>query len=122
MTTSRTINLMFISAVLASAAMLLVLAVTNPRSVGPYGVTAWFVVFLVGLGSWLSLIFYGVTKLWSKRSPSERLASAWRQGLLLASWVTILLALSSLGQLGIRDVLLTALLLGIVEFYWRMKS
>jgi hypothetical protein len=44
-----------------------------------------------------------------------------RQGLLMACWVTPLLALSSLGQYSLKDAILLGLLLLIIELYVRLR-
>lgn len=104
------------------AAVLVSLFATNPTSIGPVGVTLWFVSLLIGLQGALTLLLYVRKRRKELEIGSQaRLASAWRQGFLLALVVTIFLALSSLRQLGLRDVVLIVVLIGLVEFYFRSR-
>lgn len=94
----------------------------TPSLLGPLGVTVWFVVLFLCLGSIFTLILYTVkTYLRVHVANVSRMRYAWRQGLLLSGWITGVLALSSLNQLGWLDAILLALLLVIVEIYVRFR-
>jgi hypothetical protein len=106
----------------ATTGLVLSLFLTNPLQLGPLGVTIWFVVVFWDLAAIVAVALY-----WAKTflrlhgaSPS-RLRYSWRQGLLVGGWITGMLALSSLHQLGLLDAILLALLLGIVEVYVRFR-
>lgn len=109
-------------AVVAVAGLSTSMVATNPLSIGPLGVTLWFVGLLAGLWSLLTLGLYGLkTFLHLHSARVARLRYAQRQGLLLASWGVGVLALSSLHQFNVRDAILLALLLGIIEVYVRLR-
>ena len=102
--------------------ILLSLFVTNPAKLGPIGVTLWFVILLSVLFAICSLGFY-FAKIFLKvhENHSTRLKFSMRQGLLIACWITPLLALSSLGQYSFKDAILLGLLLLIIELYVRLR-
>jgi len=94
----------------------------NPSGLGPAGVTAWFVLLL----SWLAavtalLLFMLKTYFHVGDGRSMRWRYSWRQGLLLAGWLTGMLALSSLRQLGWRDAIITGVILILTEVYVRFR-
>jgi hypothetical protein len=101
----------------------LVMRLSTPLDLGPLGVTAWFLVVLIGLSGVCAALAYGLAAVltlhhhgksrFNLRPPID----ASRRGILLGGSLTILLALSSLRQLNLRDVILLVLLLGLVEFY-----
>jgi len=103
-------------AALALAAFIMV--TTTPFGIGPLGVTAWFLLVLVGLSALTSLVAYGLA-LWLQPHPSakHRIRASWRRGLMVGGYVTIVLALNSLEQLNLRTLLILALLLILIEFY-----
>lgn len=98
------------------------LIVTNPLRLGPLGVTLWFVVLYLALSALVTLGLYAVKAfLHLHATDAGRLRYSRRQGLLIAGWLTGMLALSSLHQLGLLDAILLALLLVIVEVYVRFR-
>ncbi|TAK88924.1 hypothetical protein EPO04_02320 [Patescibacteria group bacterium] len=100
----------------------LVLIATTPAAIGPFGVTLWFVALLVGLASWIAVAaFVAERKLRPKASKNQLITNSVRRGLLLGGYVVVLLGLSSLQQLSIRDVLLLALFVILIEFYMVAK-
>lgn len=116
------LSLLIIWSLLAMAGLILSLFLTNPLQLGPLGVTLWFVVLFWDLASIAALALYAAKAfLHVHAGGSSRLRYSWRQGLLVGGWVTGLLALSSLHQLGLLDAILLALLLGIVEVYVRFR-
>ncbi len=120
MSTKAYINLIMIMTVIAGAAVIVCIIAANPSRIGPIGVTLWFVALLVfGQG----ILTLGLIQLKNRLFPilgqHRIVTSSWRQGLLLGGGIVMVLALSSLRQLGWRDVVLLAGLLGLVEFYFR---
>lgn len=116
------LSVLIITALTALVTLVLSMLLTNPTMIGPLGVTVWFVVLFVGLSAGIALGLYTTkTFMHVHTSSVSRLRYSWRQGLLLSGWVTGLLALSSLGQLGWLDAILLALLLVIVEVYVRLR-
>lgn len=117
-----------LSAIALTSAMSLVgvvgaLLATNPTAVGPVGVTLWFVGVLIALQTSLTLGLYLINfHKHQTQGPIRRLSVVWRQALLAALGLTIFLALSSLRQLGPRDVVLISAVLVLVEFYFRNRK
>jgi hypothetical protein len=106
---------------MAWAIVLLVLWSTTPASIRPIGVTLWFLVLLVALSAGLAIVLDVAKRLFGPKKPEGRsFGPSKRQGLLLGIWITVLLALSSLRQLSLRDVLLTGVLVIIMELYLRL--
>jgi hypothetical protein len=106
-----------------SAALLVVsMLFTNPITVGPAGVTTWFVILYSSLVCLATIILYFTkTYLHIHATRVSRLRYSWRQGLLIAGWASAMLALASLRQLGYLDAILLGLLLVIVEIYVRFR-
>lgn len=114
---------MMITAAAATVLVLLSLVVTNPRAMGPFGVTGWFLLVLVALSAWLSLAFYWAGgRFQHKLTSAKRLRIAWRRGVLAGTVLTVWLGLQSLGQLTPRDIILTVILASLVEFYFRGRQ
>lgn len=106
-----------------SVLVLIVMVATNPADLGPFLVTGWFIVLFVALAGWCSLAILHIQKLAAREGTRESKlrSSALRRGAILAAWPISLLALSSLGQLSMRDVILSAILLLLIELYLRAK-
>ncbi|HUC87472.1 MAG TPA: hypothetical protein VMR75_04140 [Candidatus Saccharimonadales bacterium] len=103
---------------------LIVMRLTTPLTIGPLGVTAWFVLVLAGFSGVAAALFYMVAAVLSRSNSAttpltsrRRITDSGRRGLLVGSYLAILLALSSLQQLNLRDAILLVLLFGLVEFY-----
>ena len=95
---------------------------TTPSRLGPVGVTIWFLALCGGLTGLLTAGILGTKQLIKPTDePMGRLSNSARQGALLAGWVTVNLALSSLAQLTIRDVLLSLILLALIEVYFNLQ-
>lgn len=107
-------------ALAAGAVCFLALIATNPSSVGPIGVTIWFLLLFAALSSLAALVSYLVANSITKNEASK--SAAWRRGFFIGGYITILLALSSLQQLNLRDGILLALLLLLAEFYMVMRK
>ena len=107
---------------LAVAALVMSVIFTSPVSIGPVGVTLWFVTLFMALAGIITLILYAIkTYLRLHATDSGRLRYSWRQGMLLATLIVGLLSLSSLRQLGGLDAILLGILLVIVEVYVRFR-
>ena len=105
-----------------SILILLSFFVTSPGKLGAIGVTIWFIVLLSVFFALFSLGLYFVKiVLKIHDNHSSRLRYSMRQGMFLAFWVTVLLALSSLGQYSLKDAILLGLLLLIIELYVRLR-
>ena len=108
--------------VLALLITLLIISVftASPDDLGPYGITIWFVVLFASLSGLLAVFLYWYKKLAKRQlNPRQRLLESVRQGILMSIFLISLLALNSLKQLSLRDVVLISLLLVLVEFYMR---
>lgn len=106
--------------IVAAVCVIAAVFLTNPTSFGPVGVTIWFIGVLVALQGGFTLGLYTLKS--RKDQPGTKaLSASWRQGLLLALAITVFLALSSLQQLGLRDVILISAVLVLVEFYFRTR-
>lgn len=109
-------------AVIGSACIVLSLFLVSPTTIGPLGVTIWFIVFYLTASCLLSLLLYGLkTYLHLHSANLNRMRYSWRQGMLVSGGLTGALALSSLKQLGWLDVILLGLILVIIEVYMRFR-
>ena len=112
-------------AMLAGVGLFVTMFATNPRRLGPAGVTLWFICLWLTMGIASGLALHGLSKRWSKQPAiaegSVGLQRSVRRGALLATGVCVLLGLSSLGQLDVRDIGLVMVLLGLTELYMRTR-
>ena len=116
------LSVLIIWSIVSMTGLFFSLYFTNPLTIGPLGVTVWFLWVLAGFAAVFSLAFYGSKSyLHLHATDAARLRYSWRQGLLVAGWIVGVLALSSLHQLGLRDAILLGLLLLIVELYVRFR-
>lgn len=106
--------------ILAGTVCILAMVAVSPSTIGPIGVTLWFLMLLAALSSFAALVSYLVANTASKNQASK--PAAWRRGFFIGGYITILLALSSLQQLNFRDAVLLALLLMLAEFYMVMRK
>lgn len=85
----------------------------SPSAMGPFGLTAWFSGLLVAVtgGLLLGLLRFRYPK------TREGFTLALRRSFLISMWAVALLALSSLRQLSIRDIILLTILGLLVDFY-----
>lgn len=116
------LGLLIIAAAVGTVVLVASLFATNPLTIGPVGVTVWFLVLLATIISVVTLGLYFLKLFLHIHSTSKaRLRYSWRQGLLIGGGLVALAALSSLQQLGLRDAILLGLLLIIVELYVRFR-
>lgn len=96
----------------------------TPSKLGPAGITFWFIAILISIGSLVAFFSY----IWKLRREEHRLtavkalSSSLRTGFLVGFTVAILLALSSLRSLSIRDVILFVLVVIVIEIYFRTRK
>ena len=116
------LRLVLFATLAAAAIVVATLFITNPQAIGPGGVTLWFVALLISLGGLLTLLLYWFKGLFrSHQTEQRRLLVSLRQGILVALGMVVFLALSSLRQLSLGDIVLVALLLVLSEFYLRAR-
>ena len=116
------LSILAIGSTVGLGLLVLSLFFTSPTVIGPVGVTVWFVVFYLTLAGWLSLLLYVVKLYLHLHSASvQRLRYSFRQGMLIGALLTGVLALSSLKQLSLLDVILLGLILVIIEVYMRFR-
>lgn len=100
--------------------LLLTTLTTTPDQLGPFGITVWFITFLIMLAGLLTFIFYSLKRSRDSQVPLEaKFVTSLRYGVLVSTWVTALVALNSLHQLGLKDIVLVSILVGLIEFYLR---
>jgi len=104
--------------------ILISMLTTTPKTIGPSGVTFWFIALLVFLSSLLALLLVGIkTRFRKGRQQMNRTVNgSFRTGFLLSLGLVTFLALRSLGTLGVKDVILLGLVLLLIEFYLRTRS
>lgn len=95
---------------------------STPDGLGPFGITLWFIVLLLGLGGFFSLLLYSLKRNTSRKEPQLLFTSALRQGILISTWGVGLFALAALRQLDIKDIVLVTVLVVLIEFYLRRSS
>jgi hypothetical protein len=125
LTAKGSLSLILTFSSLAGTGVILSLVYLSPAKIGPISVTVWFVGLLMALSGLLTLGLYWLKQrlLGQIEQASPRLmANTYRQGFLLAGWVVAILALSSLRQLNLRDAILTLILLGLAELFFRTKA
>jgi hypothetical protein len=110
--------------VLSSGAVAYTLFAFTPAKLGPAGLTFWFIAILVAVGSIIALLSF----IWKLRREEHRLTAAkaltgsLRTGFLVGFSVSILLALSSLRSLSLRDIILFVLVVIVIEIYFRTRK
>lgn len=95
------------------------LFLTNPNDLGPFGITVWFILLLVVSTTVVTLLLFRLRKQRTTRAFTQSL----RRGFLISIWAVSLLALNSLHQLTIADIILITVLVVVIDFYMRrMKA
>ncbi len=116
------LTVLIVGSLLGVVALALSLILTNPLTLGPAGVTVWFVVVYLVVASIFALGLYAAKSYLRLHATGVvRLRYSWRQGLLIAGWLVVMLALSTLNQLSPLDAILLGILLVIVEVYVRFR-
>ncbi len=117
------LSLISMITVVSGVAVIVSVLASNPLRMGPIGVTLWFVALLGFLQGAFSLVLLRQKKrLFPALGEHKAATSSWRQGFLVGGAITMLVALSSLRQLGLRDIILLTGLLILVEFYYRARA
>lgn len=123
MATTANLSLISIWALAAWFLVIVSLVATNPTMIGPLGVTVWFLVLLSALATVLTVGLYSLKRILKiEPTPAARLKVSWRQGGLLAAYLTLLLAMRSLNQLALRDAILLAAILICTELLMRFRT
>ncbi|PSO43455.1 hypothetical protein BRC19_00315 [Candidatus Saccharibacteria bacterium QS_5_54_17] len=91
------------------------LLVTSPDQLGPFGITIWFALLLLVTAAALTWLIYRRRKEYNRAGFMH----ASRRGFLIALWAVSLLALNSLRQLAITDIILITVLVVVIDFYMR---
>ena len=111
-------------------ALLLIMQSTDPNSIGPVGILAvFFLLYVISLGclTWflrvVSLVIIQLAQPIRTRKPLEALSL--RQSYYLSSILAVapvmLIGMSSVGQLGMNEIILTLLFVIIGVFYIRKR-
>ncbi|HMS92089.1 MAG TPA: hypothetical protein PJ993_01090 [Candidatus Saccharibacteria bacterium] len=96
----------------------------TPKQLGPAAITFWFIGIAIFIASLVTLVEYNL-KLRNEANrmqPRKVLIKTLRTGILLGLTITILLALSSLRSLSLRDIILFILTVVIIELYFRTRK
>lgn len=123
MTAKAYYSLMFLVGIVGTGLVAASLFLTTPKSIGPLGVTLWFIILLASLASLLACGLFRI----KQRSPrvqnteEKLLQNSWRQGWIIAGAAVAILALSSLKQLTLRDAGLIIVIMVAVEIFLRSR-
>ncbi len=101
-----------------------VMMATTPKHLGPSGVTFWFIdalIFVVGCLC-IALITVKIWLLHGRDNLNRTVNSSFRTAFLTGLGLMTILALRSLGTLSIKDIVLLALVLLLIEFYLRTRG
>ncbi|MEX0932064.1 MAG: hypothetical protein WDZ81_00475 [Candidatus Saccharimonadales bacterium] len=110
------------AAVALLGVLILAMALWAPRDLGPFGITAWFGLLAVSAGLLITTFLYAFKKLFKLGPKETRKPSSIRQGILLSLWAVGLIALNSLRQLGVGDIVLVSVLIVLIEIYIRRNQ
>jgi len=118
-------ELAIVAVLLLSFAIVGFITVTKtPQQLGPAALTFWFIGVLMIVASLLCLLDYNLKlrKEDNRMQPKKAFLSSLRTGVLFGFTFAILLALSSLRSLGIRDIILFILTVLLIELYFRTRK
>lgn len=124
---TRTIVLM---SVLSGLSLLVLLFTTTPATAGPLGILAFFVFMYISALGALTFLFYGtsraVTRLFPARKRKASFAGAsirksYYYASVAASIPVMLVAIQSVGELGVYQILLVAFFVLIAMIYVRNR-
>jgi hypothetical protein len=116
-------SLIVVTSVVSALGVGWALVSTSPSSIGPVGVTIWFVGVVLALTGTVSLLSFVVRlKLNPMGVRNAQLSDSLRQGFLVATSFSVLLGLQSLRQLSWKDLLLILILVTLIEFYFRTRK
>lgn len=109
---------------MAAALVVLAMIFTSPVSIGPIGVTVWFLLLLCAIASLLAgaLFWYKLRSPRIQNTEDKLLQHSWRQGWLIGGALVALLALSSLRQLTGRDAGIILGIMLLLEIFLRSRK
>ncbi len=121
---SLTITVLSAIALASLATLVYVTMSFTPKQLGPASMTFWFLAVLALVTSLTTLVdfLFKLKKSDNRAQPRRSLQSSLRTGFLLGFTSTILLALSSLRSLSLRDLILFLLTAVIIEIIFRTKK
>ncbi len=102
-----------IGSLLILVLLVVMMFLVSPAELGPFGLTAWFTALMIGLSG----VFVLVLMRWKYGSSREGFYLSLRRSFLISMWLVAILALGSLRQLGIRDIILLTILGLLIDFY-----
>ena len=113
-----------IAAVVGTVFVLVLLFTTTPKTLGPGGVTAWFIALLIALISILTYILMVIKNRFfsGREDETKTVNSSFRTAFLAGIGIVSILALRSLGTLGLKDIVLLLLILLIIEVFLRTRG
>ncbi len=117
--------LLLLSLCIGTTATLVIVTLNyTPKELGPAAITFWFLGVLVVVSSLFALLefLWKLRKEDNRMEPRKVLQSSLRTGFLLGFTAAILLALSSLRSLSLRDVILFVLTVLLIELYFRTRK
>ena len=116
--------LLVIVFILSTIAVIASTAYFTPTEIGPAGITFWFLGILIASGSLIAIVDYSVRmrKEINQQRSSSIYYAALRAGFLVGFTLTVLLALSSLRSLSLRDIILFVLTVVLIEFFFRTRK
>lgn len=113
------LRIVTIGTIIISIVLMVSLFTTTPDSLGPFGITLWFVGLLMAFGGISTLVLYYLKRSLSHQDKQLAFTSSLRQGVLLSTLICGMFALASLHQLDIKDIVLISSLVVLIEFYLR---
>lgn len=102
---------------LSFAVVVSLMLLTTPAALGPAGVTLWFLLVYTAIASLIMLLILGVSRQKVADISRAKFVNAVKAAVVPAGAITILLGMSSLGSLGMTDLLLVFGVAGIIELY-----
>jgi hypothetical protein len=102
---------------LSFAVVVSLMLLTTPAALGPAGVTLWFLLVYTAIASLIMLLILGVSRQKVADISRAKFVNAVKAAVVPAGAITILLGMSSLGSLGMTDLLLVLGAAGIIELY-----
>ena len=116
--------LLVIVFLIAVAALIASTIYFTPTEIGPAGITFWFLGILIASATLVATVDYSIRmrKEENQNRSSMIYYAALRAGFLVGFTLTVLLALSSLRSLSLRDIILFVLTVVLIEFFFRTRK
>ena len=124
-------RILTISLVAATIVLIIVLQITTPSTIGPLGILIVFILMYVSALSVLTFFLFGLSKVISRLSASFTVAKpihalslrrAYYFSSILALAPVMIIGMQSVGEIGVYEVMLVALFIGISCVYIVKKS